>query len=679
MHSFRSCAIWASLLIPSALLAQDITTEGTLSIAGGGALLDGDRPAFQRIIQQKKDGYGGIEEYRLTREDKDSVLRFNARALIGDDDYKLGLRYERTDRFYFDAGFEQFRVYYDGSGGFFRPTGQSFVMFNEDLSLTRSKMWAEFGAHTANKTLIKLRYQRNERDGTKDSTFWGDSNLVGAPYGTRAIVPSFYDLDEVTNLITVDVGNEESEEVKWNVGARYSETTLNNARWSRRRPFETADRQITTKDQSKNDIFAVHGFYARKVNEKLTVSAGALRTDLDATIRGSRIYGQSYDPVYDPAYIRRQQRDEGYYDLTGSGEIKQTILNANVVYIPKQHWSIRPSLRFENRHLETMAEFIETNIGASPSFAAIREDAESDQKQKWNELSEALEVRFTGIPNWTFSGKADWSQAEGDHDEQFVVHHTTVVVDREVENKRISQKYAFSANWYVKPGLTFAAQYYFKNNMNDFKLRRDNTDNSITSGNRYPSFLTNQDFETNDYNLRMSWRPMTGLNLVTRYDNQQSKIMTQGDALDMVTSSQLTSHIISQSATWSATGRLYLTGNVNVTYDQMETPAIQFVQHSDNNYVNASLGGGYAVSKNDDLYLDYSWFRANNFIDRSATLLPYGVSQKTRAGYLTWVRRQSETLVYTVKYGYVTNRDETWSGLNNFDAHVIYGRVQYRF
>ncbi len=677
MHSYRTCAIWASLLLPAALFAQNITTEGTLSVVAGGTLLDGDRPAFQRIIQQKKDGYFGIDEYRLTREDKESVLRFNARALMYEGEYKLGLRYDRTDKFYVDAGFERFRVYYDGSGGYFRPTGQSFVMFDEDLSLIRTKLWAEIGAYTANKTLIKLRYERRERDGMKDSTMWADTNLVGAPYGTRNFVPGFYDIDEVTNLITLDIGNDSSEEQKWNVGARYSETKLDNKRWIRRRPFETADRQVTSTDQSKNDIFAVHGFYLRKINEKLTVSAGAMRTDLDATISGGRIYGQSYDPVYDPAYVRRQQRDEGFYDLTGEGEIKQTVLNLNAVYTPMKNVSVRPTLRFENMHQESMSEFEETNIGASPAFSAIIEEAEGEQKKKWDEFGEAVEVRYTGKPDWTFSGKAEWIQGKGDHEEDRILEHTIVNIDRDLEYKRTSQKYSFGANWYVKPGLTFAAQYYFKGNVNDYDIRRDNTPN--LSADRYPAYITDQDFETNDYNIRMTWHPVSALNLVTRYDNQQSKILTQDAGLTMEQSSKLESHIISQSATWSPTSRLYLTGNLNITYDQMKTPAIAFVQNADNNYVNGSVGGGYAVGKLDDLYLDHSFFSARNYIDRSALTLPYGTSQKTRSTYVTWVRRQSDHLIYTLKYGYVTNRDDTWQGLNDFDAHVIYGRVQYRF
>ncbi|MDO8543995.1 MAG: hypothetical protein Q7S40_26435 [Opitutaceae bacterium] len=676
MHSFRSCAPWFLLLIPAALLAQDITTEGTLSVAAGGTLLDGDRPAFQRILQQKKDGFGGIEEFRLIREDKDSVFKFNARALVGEGEYKLGARFEKTDRFYFDAGYERFRVYYDGSSALVAPTGTSFVMFDEDLSLIRSKLWAEIGAFTANKTLIKLRLQRNERDGTKDSTHWGDTNLAGN-LGTRSITPAFYDLDEVTTTITFDVGNESQENVKWNVGARYSETELDNKKVTRRRPYEpTADRITVTKDTTENDIFAVHGYYARKVNEKLTVSAGALRTNLDTAIRGSRIFGQTFDPVFDPVAVRRQYHDEGYPSLHGDAELKQTVLNLNAVYLPQKNWSIRPSIRFENLHQESMSEFVETNVGNVPLSVTAIEELEGEHTKKWDEFAEAIEARYTGKPNWTFSVKAEWIQGQGDLNEA-IIEHGEELIHRDVDNERFSQKYSLSANWYVKPGLTFAAQYYLKNNQNDFNSRVDSTDN--TGSDRYPSFLANQDFEVNDFNVRMTWKPVSAVNLVTRYDNQQSKILTGGEGLAIVQSSKITSHIISQNATWSPSGRLFLMANVNVTYDQMETPfRFATVQNSDNNYVNGTLGGGYAAGKQDDLYVDYSWYRSRNFLDNWAVSVPYLASQKFQSASLTWVRRQSENLVYTMKYAYVTNRDQTYN-LNDFDAHVLYAKVQYKF
>ena len=676
MQSLRARALWAALVFPAALVAADVATEGTLAIGGGGALLDGDRPQFQKLTQHKKDGFGGIEEFRLVREGKDTLFRFDARLMVGDDDYRLAARFDRTDRFYVTGGFESYRVFYDGSGGYFRPTSTSFVLFNEDLSLQRSKVWLEAGVWTANKTLLKLRYERNARDGTKGSTSWGDTNLVGT-FGTRSVVPSFHDIDEVTQVFTLDIGNDNSEDVKWNIGARYAETELDNKRHMRRRPFETADRIVTQKDQTKTDMFAAHGFYERKVSEQLTVSGGALITDLDGNLAGSRIYGQTYDPVFDPAYLRRQQRDEGFYNLTGHADLKQTVLNLNAVYVPSKNWSVRPSIRFENLHQETMSEFIETNIGAGPAFAAIVEEVEGEQKKKWNEFSEELEVRYTGKPDWTFNAVGEWVQGEGSVEEERILHTGVFTIDRDNENTRTSQKYSTKANWYAKPGLNFAAQYYFKVSVNDYDAVRDNT--PAASADRYPAYITDQDFETHDFNFRVSWRPASLLSFVTRYDFQRSRVMTTDAGLAEVESSKFTSHILSESITWSPTGRLYLNANVNITWDQFATPAYAFIKHGDNNYVNGAIGGGYALAKLDDLYVDYSFFRAKNFIDNSAVTLPFGADQKTQGAYLTWVRRQTEHLIYTFKYGYVTNRDVTSGGRNDFDAHVFYAKVQYHF
>jgi hypothetical protein len=678
MQSPCSRALWAALLLPAALYSADVLTEGTISVGGGTAILDGDRPAFQKATQHNKEGFGGIEEFRLSRETDDSIFTFDARIMAGDDDYRLAGHWEKPEKFYLDAGFEQYRVWYDGSGGFFRPRNLAFTLFDEDLSLTRTRAWIELGAYTANQTLLSFRYELRARDGTKGSTVWGDTNLVGAPYATRSIAPSFYDLDETTHSFAVDAGNDTKDEVKWHVGARFQKTELDDKRNMRRRPNESADRIVTQKDQTKTDMFAAHGFYTRMINPKLTVSAGALITDLDANIAGSRVYGQAYDPVFDPAYLRRQQRDEGFFDLTGEAELKQTVLNLNAVYVPRKNWSIRPSIRFENLHQETQTEFFETNVGGGPGFVMALEELESGHEKEWDEFAEALEVRYTGKPNWTFNVEGSWVQGNGNmKEDERDVHSGALTIDRDTEYDRTSQKYSAKANWYAKPGLTFAAQYYYKANDNQYDAVRDNT--PVTGGDRYPAYINDQDFETNDVNFRVSWRPASLLSLVTRYDYQQSTIVSKEAGLTTVESSKLTSHILSESITWTPINRLFLTASVNLTWDQLATPAYAFVLNSDNNYVNGSVGGGYALAAKDDIYFDYNFYRANNFSDNSSVSLPYGADQKQDGAYITWVRRQSKKLVYTVKYGYLTNRDVTWGGRNDFDAHVIYAKMQYQF
>jgi hypothetical protein len=40
------------------------------------------------------------------------------------------------------------------------------------------------------------------------------------------------------------------------------------------------------------------------------------------------------------------------------------------------------------------------------------------------------------------------------------------------------------------------------------------------------------------------------------------------------------------------------------------------------------------------------------------------------------ISEDHRNLIYSFKYRYVTNRDVTWAGRNDFDAHVLYAKVQ---
>ena len=172
---------------------------------------------------------------------------------------------------------------------------------------------------------------------------------------------------------------------------------------------------------------------------------------------------------------------------------------------------------------------------------------------------------------------------------------------------------------------------------------------------------------------------MSMLSIVTRYAHQKSTITTTMDRLEEIRNGRLTRHVITQTATWNPTARLFLTGGLNLTYDQLAVPGNRFTMNSDNNYINASLGAGYAAGKVTDVYVDLNHYRADNYTDNPAVTLPLNAGQKVESGFLTWVRRQGDRLVYMAKYGYASSRDGTFAGLNDFDAHLFYGKVQHKF
>ncbi|PTY08631.1 hypothetical protein DB347_03375 [Opitutaceae bacterium EW11] len=658
----------------SSTAADNATVEGTVSVAAGGAILSGHPGAYQQQFQSRMNGFGGIDELRYKRETKTATFQLDGRFLPGDADYLLHLRLSGQEKWYVDAGYKNTRVWYDGLGGYFAPTNTSFHLFDESLYVDRSDAWVELGWVAEDTPYLKIRYDHETRDGSKGSTMWGDTNLVGR-YGTRSVVPSIQNIDEKRDIVTVDAGKE-TEQQTWQVGVRYDHSSLNNGRMATRRPLENVSRAVTQKDDTSTDLFSAHAFTERRFTEQLTMSTGGSITTLDTNLDGSRIYGAGYDPVFDPAYAHRQARDEGFYDLSGGSEVKQYVFNFNIVYLPAKNWSIRPSFRFEDMTQNNSATFVETNIASN--LSAQLEDLASQSHKRWDEFTEAVDVRYTGLANVTFNWRAELVQGTGNLSELEEAEETGIAsLYRKTDISRDTQKYSFTSNWYARPGLTFAAQYYYKARNNDYTNLRDST--PATGGDRYPGYIDSQDFATNDFNLRVSWRPTTKVSLVTRYDYQRSNVDTAVLLLQSVESGKLTSHIISENVTWNPINRLYIVGNVNVVYDSLATPAAAYVRNSDNNYLNASLGGGYALGKITDVYFDYSFYRANDFTNNASQTLPYGADQKRNVASLTWVRRQSERLLYTVKYSYVSYDDRTSGNRADFNAHVLYGKVQYRF
>jgi len=272
------------------------------------------------------------------------------------------------------------------------------------------------------------------------------------------------------------------------------------------------------------------------------------------------------------------------------------------------------------------------------------------------------------------------NQGTGNLVEQSILLPTRAsVLDRDTDYDRYGQRYIFNASWYARPGLTIAAQYNYRLKIADYDHLRDSTPNGARSSDRYPAFIIDQDIESSDANFRVSWRPKSMLSFVTRYAWQHSTVTSTMSGLPEIENGKLTRHVITQTATWNPNARLYLTAAGSVTYDQLELPRNRYTMNSDNNYISASLGAGYVLGKLDDIILDLNHYRADNYVSNPQFTLPLNAGQTTQSAFLTWVRRQNDHLIYTAKYGYATNRDGMFGGQNDFNAHIIYAKVQYKF
>ena len=224
---------------------------------------------------------------------------------------------------------------------------------------------------------------------------------------------------------------------------------------------------------------------------------------------------------------------------------------------------------------------------------------------------------------------------------------------------------------------------YYKLNSYDYDHLLDNTPNN--SANRYPAYLVMQDFETYDGNFGLTLRPLKNVTLISRYEYQWSTIHTKPGSisgLSEVESSDMTSHILAQDVTWTPWSRLYLQAGFNYVLSETQTPASDLTRailDAQNNYWTLNFSSGFVLDDKTDLNLGYFYYQADDYQDNSAFGLPLGSGAQEHGITATLVRRISQNLRLTLRYGFSHYTDDLYGGHRDFDAHLVYSSLQYRF
>ena len=666
----------------------------------GRNFVNGDEPQFQYRHQMPADTFGGIEDFHFERPvGKKGLFAIDGRAIFDNNDHLVKLSLMDPDKGYVRVGYREFRTWYDGSGGFSQNSNAWLSIYNEDLHVDRGQAWIEAGLTLPEWPVFAVRYAYEFRDGKKDSTSWGDYNLNSAVPGgatvLRGIIPTFWDIDEKRHIISADVSHGFGK-TALSGGVRYEISDNDNSRNVRRRAGEpTADRYVTQHDEVRSDLFSAHGNSETRLSDRLMFTLGYSYTTLDTDISGSRIYGTSYNAAYDPLFPTRQARDEGFLDLMGGSQLQQHVANLNLMYQPWTSLAIIPSVRIESQNQEGVADFTETSFGTGAGIPATTDDIVNRKSREFLDVTEALEARYTGVKRWAFYARAELLEGTGDLTErEREAPSGPTELFRDTESQRLTQKYTVGANWYPHRKISLGGQYYYRIRQTDFDHVADNTIFAPPVTNDfYPAFIKQLDLVTHDANMRVTWRPVGGVTSVTRYDLQLSTYDMEGDQsfdganLDKIQSADVTTHMLSQSLSWTPLARLFLQGTVSYVLDETETPADEVttgpaantVQKMRNDYWIVSSLIGFVLNEKTDLHATYSYYRADNYRNNSAFGQPYGSGATEHVGTVSLIHRFSRSLLGRITYGIFTNDDELYGGHNDYTTHLVYSSLQYQF
>lgn len=665
-------------------LGGSSTKENWLSLSGGSFMsLDGNEANYQKRHQHEAAGFGGVDSFRYNHAVfGDRTLRIDGKAIVGDNDFLIhALLKDENNGWYLDAGFKENTIFYVGSGGY-SPGGLWVQPHDDQLDLQRGEGWLEFGLNKGAWNL-KVRGSHQYRKGQKDSTMWGDSIYNGLGTAARKVVPALMDLDETRDTLAVDLGYE-NEKLEAGAGIRLESIEIENETTVLRNvgqanPTGSGQRYQLTESGSDADLFAAHGFVTTTIGDKLTLTGAASSTTIDTVLSGERWFAARPTDPYDSRFPRTST-GHGYIDLEGDTQWDQWVIVGNASYVPAKNWTINAGLRYENQTQDSFSEYIET---AGPANNPLEEPFEQESDREFDEVLTTLEANYTGIDNWVFTPFVEYAVGSGNLQEEQLAEEV-LSLDRDTDFDRDYVKYGVNARWYPAT--------WFNGAVGVFRKDRSNSYDTLSRfpvpspSDRYPAFITDQDFSTDDLYIRAMIRPATGLSLTARWDRTRSTIDTIEQGITGTVSSDQDVDIFSGTLNWVATSRVSAQVGVSIVRDKLVTgdvtanaPVASRVGDFSSDYVTYSGVVMIALTEDSDLQVDYFKYTSDNYRPVFASTLPYGMEADEQVYGVTYNRRVSADMILSLR-AVVSDYNEPLSGGKmDYKTEMLYGRLQMRF
>jgi len=454
-------------------------------------------------------------------------------------------------------------------------------------------------------------------------------------------------------------------------------------------------RKVTQQQNDDLDLFSGHGITETRLTDSLWFTAGYSYMTITNDLSGSRIFGTHWDSAFGEPVPTLGQRDHAFIDLAGTAQIKENLFNANLFWMPLENLAILTGFRYTHQNNDSDSTFIaEEPVRNTPPFSptnpaggfhyGLAEPDEGARNSDYNRFAERLELRYTGIKNWLFYAEGEWEEEYGHVDEFQSIDEAEEPLDK--DTNALGQKYTIGFNWYPMMRLNLSGQYYYR-------IASYNED--IITG-VFPR-LINQDWNTDDLNVRITFRPkipayLGTLALVTRYDFVHTTIDSQwfheGEVLAEEQTGVIKKHVISEALNWNPLARFYLQANFSYVLNQTDTPAnnIDLVPQTSptvvnfrNDYWTVTSGIGYIIDDKTEVYSDFSFYCANDYFKNPVVAVPYGLGATEYTASATLTRQLTKQMRLLLRYGYFNYRDVTSGGHNNYRAHSLYSGLQVRF
>ncbi len=691
--------------------------ENYLTLGLGAPDISGDKQAFAHLFQQPANGFAGIEDLHYGKDlPKDATLTIDGHVLAGSDDYLGQFKLAKTDVGSFEAGFKRFRTYYDGVGGFFPTNKEWLPLANEALATDRSKFWVEGTLNLPNQPVFKIKYTNELRDGQKDSTIWGDTDLTGLAYNlapnpvspARKIVPSFIQLDErhqnleasmvktfgkttlqvslsgdkTDNLDTRYVTRFPGEVIPWTIAKLSSaaqpaqKAKLGPTNWNNQIVQQQSDGEGTTSS-------AVNAKLDSVLTDKLTLHVGANYQIVHADISGNRplVTSTATSTAIVPVTT------DTFTSLVGGSKVKVYTGNVIFDFKPVPDLSLKAGVKAENELTGGWSNYNVVAASGTPATTLTTTPRVDWENIHQHSATPVLDVRYTGISNLSlyFSGSKRNLTGSEQNISSYNPLTTTPGTTAFNHNAEDHGDYTLGADWRTCTFFELRTEVFDKHH------QYESAGYGVNLGDYY---LLDSQFK--GVKLTAIARPLPELSFTTRYIYQKGTMQVTGflPTYPAYDSCDAKNYNISESIDWAPNKAIYVQLNGTMVFNSINTvypragvtPATStlsawdtnnVLHNSDNNYVTAGALVGFVAAKDVDVQGQYTYYRSNNGDPQMAAFTtPYGAAAVESVVTLGVKVRLEEHRMLSAKIGYADSQNDTTGGFTNFRGPLAYISIE---
>jgi len=634
----------------------------------------GDTHKFREIEGVQEGARGGIEHFDLQEQvGLDTKFSAEGRALFPDNDFQIKLALQKADVGFVRAGFEQWRRYYDDTGGYYRPFVPPSFNLNQDLHLDIGRAWIDFGLTRPSLPQIVIGYEYQFQEGAKSMLEWGDVN-------GKNIYPAAKDIHEHVHIAKLDLTHDFS---GWHVedNARvelYKQST-----------FQQDDLNYTLGPgpnvlaNTSEGASHIQGMNTLRVERQVAswclLSAGYLYSQFN----GNDSFNQT---TVDSAGVPTQ----GQFWSSDAIVLKREsqVFSATGLLQPLDGLSASLGLQTEWQRQEGSGN-INLDSGdpnVPETFVLVPTTVQSDLDT--SRYLENVGLRYTKIPFTVLFADAEFKQEDigqyENEDAGAIGGVNSFLRDTDSDNHTRQEQFGFNTSpwrWF-----TWSAHFRNRRSDTDYNNRVDLSgqpgSTALGPNPGYSAFIRHRDIDTDEVETKLVIRPANWLRAALTYQKVNTDYWTTTDPVptDTISTTLLDgkyrANVYGLGLTLTPIQRFYFSGTFNysdsstVTAPQGTTAVVPY----EGNGYSVMASANYALNATTRLHCAYAFSHAD-YAQNNYSGLPLGLSF-TRNALVVGVSRQlTSNLTTSLRYGYYSYSEPSTGNLNNYTANGVFGTL----